>query len=111
MSILDELSDLFGDTILIQPGSENTFGDFVESGDEFPVSCRLSVLAKLVRDRDGRETVSSTRAILNGYYDLDVDNHRFTLPSDHDPHIKLKAIGIEKKSDENGPLYEVVILP
>lgn len=110
-AFMAKFADMLGDTITVTPGNEDGFGDFITSGDVLSIPCRLSTSAKLVRDLSGRETVSSVRAILDNFYDLDIDNHRFTISSLHDPYSMIKAIGIKKVSDESGPLYEVVILP
>lgn len=111
MGFLDDLSDLFPDTLTAQPVTTDEFGDTTNDGSALSLSCYIEGESKLVRNQEGQEVVSSVQVIVKGDNSLSVDGHRYTLPARFDPRTDLKAIGVVKVSDENGALYEEVLLP
>lgn len=112
MSIVPDLLDLMPDTISAQPGYTNFLGEFVPSGAAIGgMRCRISQGARLVRDRSGKEVVSSVRATVGGVYGLTTHQHRYTLPGRHDPNASLEAISVQVVSDEDGPHHTVISFP
>lgn len=111
MGFLDDLDDLFSDTLTCTPGITDAFGDFTPSGAVLAPSCYINAESKLVRAETGQEVVSSVQAIVQGHNDLTVNLHRYTLPARFSPRTDLRAIGVVKVSDEDGELYEEVVFP
>lgn len=109
--IVEELEDMFPDTLVAQPGVHDAFGDFIPSGAALSVPCYIEGESILVRDRQGREMVSSFQVIVGGAYGLTVDDYRYTLPVRYSPRTDLTAIGVIPVSDEGGACYEQVNLP
>jgi hypothetical protein len=106
-----EFIDLMSDTLIATPGVLDEYGAFVASGVVMSLPCRIEGAARLVRDPSGQEVVSSVQVIVAGYDDLTVEGHRYTLPARFNPRIDLRAIVIDKESDESGPCYEEIDLP
>lgn len=110
MAFIDEFADLMSSTLIAQPGVQNGFGDWSASGESISIPCRIEYEQRLVRTPEGNEVVSSYQAICP-YTGLDVNTHRFTLPSRYSPRVDLRAINIvvEIDDDDGGvPCYEEV---
>lgn len=111
MGFLDDLDDLFPDSLVAQPITTDAFGDETNDGAALTLDCYINVEAKLVRDDTGQEVVSSAQVIVQGHNNLTVQSHRYTLPARFNPREDLQAIGVNKVSDEDGASYEEVLLP
>lgn len=114
MSIVDDLADLFSDTVVITPGYTDDFGGWVASGQVRNFPCRIEGHVQLIKRSDGQDQASALRVIFGGYPNLDIERDRFTLPTRFSPKTNLKAINIEKVFDEEtgtDGLYEEVVLP
>lgn len=111
MSIVDDLLDLFDAEIIVHPGYLDEFGDWAASGAATNLICRFEGESRLVRDALGNEVTSTVQAIVAGYNNLTTHLHRYTLPSRFIPSGSLRAISIDKHSDEDGPLYEAINFP
>lgn len=109
--ILDDLADCFPDTLIAQPVSLNAFGEFSASGSPVSLKCYIEGANKLIRDLDGQEVVSSLQAYIGEVSSLTVDGHRYTLPGRFNPSADLRAISVQRVSDENGAHHEVVMFP
>lgn len=110
-SIVNDLADMFPDTVDVQPGYLDGFGDFIASGAVVSPNCLIEGNVVLTRDTQGREVVSTMQVNVAGDYSLTVDGHRYTLPARYSPRSLLTAIGIEKASDENGAHHETIFFP
>lgn len=111
MGIVDDLLDLFGDTVVVQPGVLDSSGGFVASGSTLSLPCHIEGRVELHRDPQGREISSSVQVIVAGAYDLTTHQHRYTLPSHWNPKTNLRAVAVVKASDEDGAHHEVVSIP
>lgn len=111
MSIVDDLVDLFPDTLVATPVNVDMFGDIVPSGEELAIPCYIVGDTRLVRDTTGREVTSSMRVVLAGVYGVTTHLHRYTLPTRFNPRTDLQAIAIEMASDEDGAHHETVMFP
>lgn len=103
------------DTLTAQPGSEDGLGGFVASGASIAVDCHIEGVARLVRDAaSGREVVSSAQAYVGSSVPLTVEGYRYTLPAPYpvsaDPNGH-RAVTVGQERDEEGQLYQVVMLP
>lgn len=110
MGFIDDLADLFSDTVTATPGALDEFGTFIPSGAVLNLLCRIEGEQRLVRDPSGQEVTSSVQVIVAGYNDLTVEGFRYTLPTRYNPRLELRALAIDKVSDELGELYEEVLL-
>lgn len=111
MTFISEFADLLSDSISVQPGVNNEFGEFIASGAVFAVACRVETANRLYRNSAGREVISTTQVYCGGVYGLTVDLHRYTLPSDTAPTGRGRvAIAVFPDHDELGPAFEVVYL-
>lgn len=110
-SFVADFLDLMSDTLVATPGYLDEYGGFTASGEVLSLPCHIEGSTRLVRDQSGREVTSSVQVIVGGVYDLTVDRHRYTLPARFQPRTDLLAIGVERESDEVGPVYECVLLP
>lgn len=110
-SIIPDMLDMMPDTITVQPGSLDGFGKFTDSGAPFDVRCYISAKTKLLRSSDGREITSSAKAIMAGVNDLTVEAHRYTLPIRFNPRVDLRAITVDRPTDEDGPHHETLFFP
>lgn len=81
MAFIDEFADVMPDVLLVQAGYLDAYGAFVESGAQQSRACRIRGGVRVVKDRAGREVVSSVRAVMGGVFGLTADLHRYTLPS------------------------------
>jgi hypothetical protein len=107
MGIVDDLSDLFLDTIIATPIVSDIAGGFTPSGAVLSLPCRIEGEARLVRDSTGREVTSSVQVIVAGYNDLTTHEHRYTLPARYNPRTNLTAIYVDKvSSDTEEECYE-----
>ena len=109
MTFIDDFEDLLTDSISVQPGTNNEFGEFVPSGAVFAVPCRVEAVNRLYRNSAGREVISTAQAYCGGLFGLTVDLHRYALPSDAVPSGRSRvAVAVHLEHDETGPSYEVV---
>lgn len=104
--IISELLDMFGSTMIYEPPLTPDESGDVPFGPPITIPVRFVGGHKPIRDRTGREQMSTVRAWCAGIFDLDIDG-RFTLPSPHDP-SQPEAIDVRVIDDENGPHHEVV---
>lgn len=107
--LLDSLRSEMGSTIHVQYVTRDQYGDFVPSGAAQYIPCYIMGRNKLVTNRLGTQIVSTVTVNLDGFYDLDEDNHHFTLPSTFRMGTR-RAVAIGKYHDEHGPHHEVVYL-
>ena len=111
VGFIDDFADFLPDTLIVTPGVVNGFGKFIASGSVESYPCRIEGSNRMVRDSAGREVVSTVQVIVGDAPNLTTNLHRYTLPSRFIPSGGRVAIAIERESDEDGPCYEVVILP
>lgn len=111
MAFIDDLSEFFNEQVVCTPGALDGFGTFLASGATLALPCRIEGDSRLVRDPNGQEVVSSVQVLVGGYNDLTVEQHRYTLPVRFSPRTDLRAIAIDKVTDEDGPVYEEIVLP
>lgn len=111
MAFIDDLAEFFNESVTATPGVLDGFGAFVASGAELVLPCRIEGDSRLVRDPNGQEVVSSVQVIVGGYNDLTVEQYRYTLPARFSPREQLRAIAIDKVTDEEGTTYEEIQLP
>lgn len=98
------------DQIIAQQGTLDGRGRFTPIGAPLTIDCLISVSNRIVRDLNGQEQTSTTRATLDDAYNLDSRNWRFTLPSRFAPYEDLEAIDVKHVSDDQGQSHEVVFL-
>lgn len=138
-SLLDDLGDMMPDTLVAKPGSTDGFGAWTASGTELSMPCLIEGENRLVRDNAGQEVVSSLQVIVgvtaalieawialgwSGWIDagwvsgddayptiLTTTGYRYDLPGRFPQRTDLKAIAIERASDEIGAHHEVVQFP
>lgn len=108
MAYIDEFLPLMSDDLTITPGTVDVFGEWIPSGEVLVPCCHIEGETRTVRDATGAEVTSSVQVIVGGYFDLTTNRHRYTLPTRFNPRLDLKAIAIDKVSDELGPCYEEV---
>lgn len=115
--ILDDLLDLFPDTITVHPGYLDGTGGFIPSGAVASYPAFISGGQRLIRDTDGQEVVSTVFVLVGATPTLTTDRHRYTIPSRFIPDGsiipsgQLQAISARKVSDENGPHHEELYFP
>lgn len=104
--IIDDLIDMFADVIGVEtagvPDGEGT----ITFGPSVNRICRIGGGHTLVRDRDGRQQVSTVQVWIAGSFGLNADD-RYTLPAGFDP-LQPKAINIGKWRDEDGAHHEKI---
>lgn len=110
MTFFADFADMLSDTLIAQPGTLDHFGGWVASGEALTPACRIEGETRMVRDPSGTEVVSTVQVYV-GPLGLTAKDYRFTLPARFSPREELEAIGVEKVADEDGPAYEVVVLP
>lgn len=109
MTFISEFADMLTDSISVQPGYNNAYGEFIPSGAVIVVPCRVEAVNRLYRNSAGREVISTAQAYCGGLYGLTNDQHRYALPSDAVPSGRNRvAIAVHLEHDEDGPSYEVV---
>ena len=114
-SLIADLSDLFADTITIEPYlTEDRFGK-PTYGSSFECRAKVSGRTKTAIDTDGNERISNCQAVLAGAFGV-TPQDRYTLPErfslnpqennieDRQP----RAIAVDQETDENGPHHETV---
>ena len=112
--VVQDCLDMYGETVIAQPGYLSGFGsDWVSSGSPLTIPCYIEGGSRIVRDETGREVVSTVQVYLAGIFNLagHIEEYRFTVPSQWSPNADLRAVVINIASDEDGPAYEEVMLP
>lgn len=105
--ILNDLADMFPDTMTVTPITKDGFGKVIASGTAFPVKVKLSNSEAQVMSEGVGLVTSNLQAIVLGAYNLTTDKHRYTLPSRFSPR-EPKPVSIGRRSDENGAHHETV---
>lgn len=109
MNFISEFADMLTDSMSVQPGYNNAYGEFIPSGAVFTVPCRVEAANRLYRNSAGREVISTAQVYCGGVFGLTVEQHRYTLPSDAVPAGRGRvAIVVFPEHDEEGESYEVV---
>lgn len=109
MIFISEFADMLTDSLSVQPGYNNAYGEFIASGAVVAVPCRVEAVNRLYRNSAGREVISTAQAYCGGLFGLTVDQHRYALPSDAVPTGRNRvAVAVHLEHDEEGPSYEVV---
>lgn len=109
MTFISELADMMSDTLSVQPGYNNAYGEFTPSGAVIAVPCRVEAANRLYRNSAGREVISTAQVYCGGVFGLTVEQHRYTLSSDAMPAGRWRvAIVVFPEHDEEGESYEVV---
>lgn len=104
MSILDDVADLYPDTILVTP-RPTVDGWGVESGTSTAsYAARISARLVRVRTADGEVTVQQQYATVRGLVSGLDTNAKVTLPARFDPR-EPKITSIATPTDEDGPLF------
>jgi hypothetical protein len=112
LDFLGELADLMPHTVVVTPGVEDAYGEFVASGAALAIRCQIEGEKVQVRDSLGHEVTASHTIYCGDFSGLTVTLHRYTLPAAFGPpRDLLKAIRVDPVSDESGTLFEVVYLP
>jgi len=101
-----ELHPFMGDVVTYEPLATTSVGSSKTYGSSVSWQCRIEQGARLVRDKDGREVVSSTRLFLralpvSGVPTVPLISGRFTLPDGYVPQSP-PPISIERLHDEIG---------
>lgn len=113
--IIDDLSELLQQDLVVQAGTVDNFGTFTPAGSAVTVKCRVVEKTTSVRLPTGEEVPS--RAKVQARLDdtdgnvliLTPDTHRYTLPVGcAEPRQNLKALIVKRPHDENGPHHHVV---
>lgn len=94
------------DVVTYEPLASTTVGSSKSYGAAIEWQCRIEQGARLVRDKDGREVVSSTRLFLralpvSGTPTVPLITGRFTLPAGYQPQ-NPPPISVERLHDEFG---------
>lgn len=111
---MDDFADLMPDIVVAVEGAADGYGDWaaVPSGAVLNIPCHIEGSSVMVRDvmDGGREVLSRLQIFTGEYNDLDPSIHRFNLPSRFNPRTELRALSIQKTSDETGAVFEVIYL-
>lgn len=108
--ILDDLLDLFPDTVTVEESlGEDKYGKALGYGPAKVYPARVAGQIKMVRGMDGQERVSSLQVLLGTNEKISV-KARFTLPARYVPN-QPKAIAVRESTDENGPHHNRVYFP
>lgn len=114
MGFMDDLAELMPDIVTAVQGAVDGYGDWaaVPSGAVLAIPCHIEGSSMFVRDvmNGGAEVLSKLQLYLSSYNDLDPATWRFYLPDRFSPKDELRALSIQKSSDELGALFEVVYL-
>lgn len=111
-TIVDDLADLFSETVIAYPGYLDGYGDWIASGAALTIPCRIEGNVVVVNQRSsGRDIGSHTQIITRGYFNLSPVDYRYDLPAHFRLGTRLRAIEVETEADETGPIYETVYLP
>lgn len=110
-AFMDDLADLFPDTISAQPGTIDRMGKFTPVGSAVPYRAQCTGDVRMVRNSSNQEKVSSVKAIMAGQYGLTDDRHRYSIPSRFVPNAGLVAVAVEHHTDEDGACYEIIRFP
>ena len=110
-TFLGRMLSMMPDTISAQPGTIDEFGGFTAVGAPIDIRCYISGKTNLVREIKGKEVKSTIKAILNGVNSLTVEGFRFDLPARFNPRLQLRAITIDRPTDESGPHHETIFFP
>jgi hypothetical protein len=114
--------DMMPDRVRVVPVALDEYGDYVASGSDFYVQCRIEGRNRMVRDLSGREIISTVQLYVGGTVDINTgevdttpallttDAHRYVLPARFIPSGELTAVNVERCADESGPSFEVVFI-
>lgn len=108
---IDDFDDLLTDSLIAIPGVNDGYGAWVPSGTALTIPCRIEATTRLVTDpSSGREVVTRFSAFTNGYYGLNPETYRYTLPVRYMPSSQIRAYDVIINTDEDGEQFEVVVL-
>ena len=107
-SIVQQLRPLMPLTLTVEtPAVTDNFGKVESWETAREIRCRIKNGNRLVRDRNGKEVVSSVQAWLAGVFGVTTAD-RYTMPSPFTPTNPV-AISVGILPDENGVHHEVVM--
>jgi len=117
MSLADLLERYMGDVVTVEPFLATPASDGSTRWDTTAARTfrgRVEQLARMVRDKEGREVVSQTRIYLaprttDGEAYAPTPNDRFTLPAGYYPQ-QPPCLSLRRENDENGLHHWVVDL-
>lgn len=105
--IVDDLLDLFPDTITVEPYVSSDGKGKATYGAGVDRTARISQgHHKIIRMPDGQERVSTIMAVFAGAFNITAKD-RYTLPARFSPRQPV-AISVVHSSDENGAHHERV---
>lgn len=106
MGIIDDLADLFPDTVVMTTmGAGDRYGAKTP-GTAVSIPAYVSGKETIVRDATGQQRTSSVHAVLAGTFGATPD-HKFTLPDRFNPR-EPAVIAVMRSSDEDGAHHETV---
>jgi len=105
-SIVNDLLDLFADTVIIEPWTGSDGMGASSYGAAVSYSARVKGQNKLVKDPSGKEQISTVNIVLAGTPGVTLKD-RFTLPVRFTPQ-QPPAIALDNSADENGAHHERV---
>lgn len=107
--IVNELADMFPDTMVVQRRTGVSSDGFKRPvyGDPFDVPVRITKGSLEYRTLGGQNVSSTVQAITAGAFGLKV-NDLFTLPERFSPRSP-PAVDVLQTPDENGPHHETVM--
>lgn len=106
MGIVDDLSDMFPDTVTMQAVTFDRYGAPTNDGAPVDITCYVSGKQTQVRDGQGQMRTSSVHATLAGVFGA-TTTHKFTLPARFVPN-QPAVITVLKSTDEDGAHHETV---
>lgn len=106
MAMLDDLLELFGDEVTLEPYVSQDQMGLAVFGSGVSRAAHIEGSSVLVRDPSGQERVSRVQVYLPGAYDTS-ELDRITLPAPWNP-TQPPIISVERESDEAGSHHEVV---
>jgi hypothetical protein len=117
MSLDAELEELLTETITVEPFLPTPLTDGSTQWDAANPRTfrgRVEQFARMVRNREGREVVSSSQIFLaptpaTGAAHVPTANDRFTLPAGYYPQ-QPPAISVQRENDQHGLHHWVVYL-
>lgn len=106
MGIVDDLEDMFPDTVVMETLSSGDRYGAKTASTSVSISAYVSGRETKVRDNQGQMRTSSVHATLAGCYGATPD-HRFTLPDRFNPRQPV-VLAVMRSTDEDGPHHETV---